>query len=227
METVINTAVAARAARNKTPYVRISPPSRRARGWTPHRVRLQERHEPLQCGRRQVVPQQHGTGDGRQPLRDISWGDPLYYRLRQPRQPLEEFKPGREGFYSRISQIATEGWVKMYFTISRWVKTHTERNRRESDGGNISKRLVNASNRLDMLTGDNSMAIESLAKNQYIRMMPLQTVCSVAFSGNKVLDFKTFRERGMDAWFCKSNHNVLTFIHSLFCSPKPQNPIII
>jgi hypothetical protein len=33
--------------------------------------------------------------------------------------------------------------------------------------------------------------------------MPLQVVCDIAFRGDKVLDFKAFRERGMDSWFCK------------------------
>jgi hypothetical protein len=137
-------------------------------------------------------------------FKNIQWGDALFMPPPAPAgRRWEEFKPGREGFYEQIAQIATEGWVKTYFTIlSRWVKTYIERNPRDSDR-KISKRLVNASNRLDMLTGDNSMAIESLAKNQYIQRMPLQVVCNVAFSGNKVLDFKAFRERGMDAWFCK------------------------
>lgn len=137
-------------------------------------------------------------------FKNIQWGDALF--MPPPAvagRRWDEFKPGREGFYEQIAQIATEGWVKTYFTIlSLWVKSYAARNPRDSDR-KISKRLVNASNRLDMLTGENSMAIESLAKNQYIQKMPINAVCRVAFSGNKVLDFKAFRDNGMDSWFCK------------------------
>jgi hypothetical protein len=137
-------------------------------------------------------------------FKNIQWGEGLFMPPPAPAgRRWVEFKAGRDGFYEQIAQIATEGWVKTYFTIlARWVKSYAERNPRESDG-RISKRLVNASNRLDMLTGENSMAIESLAKNQYIQQMPLKVVCDIAFRGSKVLDFKTFRERGMDSWFCK------------------------
>lgn len=137
-------------------------------------------------------------------FKNIQWGEGLFMPPPAPAgRRWTEFKAGRDGFYEQIAQIATEGWVKTYFTLlARWVKSHSERNRRGSDG-QISKRLVNASNRLDMLTGDNSMAIESLAKNQYIQQMPLNVVCDIAFSQSKVLDFKAFRERGMDSWFCK------------------------
>jgi len=204
METVVNNAVASRAARNKTQYIGLSTVTASEDG---RRIVFVFNNGTSLFYNVAVAKWFHSNTElemGDSHFKNISWGDPLF--LPPPAHPgsrWKEFKPGREGFYEQIAQIATEGWVKMYFTLlSRWVKNHTERNRRESDG-NISKRLVNASNRLDMLTGDNSMAIESLAKNQYIQRMPLATVCSVAFQSNKVLDFKAFRERGMDAWFCK------------------------
>ena len=135
---------------------------------------------------------------------NISWGEPLY--LPPPAAPgsrWKDFKPGCDGFYEQIAQIATEGWVKSYFTIlARWTKHYVKRNLRESDR-EISKRAVKRINRLDVLTGENSMAIENLAKNNYIQKMPIDTVCNVAFAGDTILDFKAFRERGMDAWFCK------------------------
>ena len=134
---------------------------------------------------------------------NIQWGEALFMPPPAPAgHRWEEFKPGRKGFYEQIAQVATEGWVKLYFTLlSRWAQYSSEKNRRED--GEISKRVVNRSNRLDMLTGENSMAIESLAKNQYIQQMPLKVVCGIAFDYRRVNDFKAFRDRGMDTWFCK------------------------
>lgn len=137
---------------------------------------------------------------------NISWGGPagpLF--IPPPAAPgsrWNEFKPGREGFYEQIAQIATEGWVKTYFTIlARWTKHFVQRNLRADR--EISKRAIKQVNRLDILTGENSMAIESLAKNQYVRQLPVDTICGIAFMQEKILDFKAFKDRGMDAWFCK------------------------
>ena len=45
-------------------------------------------------------------------FKNIQWGDPLFM---PPPRPAgcrwAEFKPGREGFYEQIAQIAGEGWV--------------------------------------------------------------------------------------------------------------------
>jgi hypothetical protein len=137
-------------------------------------------------------------------FKNIGWGEPLF---RPPPAAAGtrwmEFRPGREGFYEQIAQTATEGWVKTYFILlARWTKHYAEKNRRGSDG-KISKRLVNRSNRLDVLSGENCRSIESLAKNNYIQKMPIDTVCNIAFGSENILNFQEFRNRGMDAWFCK------------------------
>lgn len=134
---------------------------------------------------------------------NISWGEPLF--IPPPARPgsrWNEFKPGCDGFYEQIAQVATEGWVKTYFTmLGRWTKHYAQCHRRADR--EVSKRAVQQANRLDVLTGENSMAIESLAKNQYIQKMPMEIVYKIAFDGDKILDFKAFKDRGMDAWFCK------------------------
>ena len=144
-----NTASVARASRNKTQYVVLSTVTASEDG---RRIIFFFNNGTSLFYNVAVAKWFHSNTElemGDSHFKNISWGEGLF--MPPPRvagSRWVEFKAGRDGFYEQIAQIATEGWVKTYFTIlSNWVKSNSERNLRASDG-EISKRLVNASNRL-------------------------------------------------------------------------------
>lgn len=129
----------------------------------------------------------------------------------------DTFKPNKEGFYEEILHRAEEGWVKTYFQIMcRWIDHYAKNHRRESDN-KVSVRVVNKMNDVERMKGDAAVAIESLAKNNFIQQMDVDQVCNLAFCHDSVRDFKAIRDEcGMDAWFCQhlSEKAELTYVAS-------------
>lgn len=141
-------------------------------------------------------------------FKNIEWGTPTENKA---------FKPNKEGFYEEILLRAEEGWVRTYFQIMcRWIGHYAKCNPRESDG-KISVRVVNSMNDVDRMKGVAAVAIESLAKNNYVQQMDIDQVCKLAFQGSSVRDFKSIRDNcGMDPWFCQhlSEKSELTYVAS-------------
>jgi len=148
---------------------------------------------------------------------NIVWGLPQEHKV---------FKPNKEGFYEEVLLRAEEGWVRTYFQIMcRWIDHYAKNNRRASDN-QISVRVVNSMNDVERMKGAAAVAIESLAKNNFIQQMDLDQVCRLAFHGDSVRDFKSIRDNcGMDSWFCQhlSEKAELTYVASHWGDTYEEN----
>jgi len=120
-----------------------------------------------------------------------------------------EVHPGREHFFTTLSNKANEGWTKNFFYIlNKYVQDQILKTKKNKKYCKLEVRKIC---KLDtMLQKDVIWPIESLAKNNFIAQMNLDNLCKEVFKDGKVLSFKDMQQTGLDKWFF---HNVGDRVH--------------